>query len=54
MFKKNNNRNTYIKYPRTPHIHFSPGISNDDQIIQNLENLQNTEIVIQKKWMEKT
>jgi hypothetical protein len=38
-----------FKYPRTPHIDFSPGISNDDKVIKDLSSFKNKEIIITEK-----
>lgn len=37
------------KYPRTPHLPFSPGIADDDETLPNYHHLLNTEIVVTEK-----
>jgi hypothetical protein len=37
------------KYPRTVHLEFSPGASNDDKIIRNMDGFVDEEIVITEK-----
>jgi hypothetical protein len=38
-----------LKYPRTKHFDFSPGVSNDDKILHDLSNFIGKEIVILEK-----
>lgn len=38
-----------IKYPRTPHLPWSPGMTKDDRIIEDLSDLQESEVVITEK-----
>jgi hypothetical protein len=38
-----------MKYPRTPHLPWSPGVSNDDRIIDSLDSLLNRPVVILEK-----
>jgi len=38
-----------MKYPRTFHLPFSKGITSDDKIIQNLDFLKNSEVVVTLK-----
>lgn len=38
-----------VKYPRTPHLPFSPGASNDDRILKNFDHFKNKKIVITEK-----
>lgn len=40
----------YYKYPRTLHLPFSKGITNDDKIIKDMSNFYNKEIVITLKY----
>lgn len=40
---------TLYKYPRTPHLPWSPGVSNDDKIITSLDRLKSSSIVITEK-----
>ena len=37
------------KYPRTFHLDFSPGVSNDDKVIENYNSLEGKEIVVTTK-----
>jgi hypothetical protein len=46
---KKNSINGRIKYPRTPHLPFSPGISSDDDVIETLEYIENSYIVVTEK-----
>ncbi len=39
----------YIKYPRTMHLPWSPGMSDDDRIIQDLDFFKGKEIVVTEK-----
>jgi hypothetical protein len=39
----------YYKYPRTFHLPFSEGITNDDKVLKNLNNFYNKEIVVTLK-----
>ncbi len=41
--------NERIKYPRTFHIIDSPGISNDDKVLLNMDCFKNNEVVITEK-----
>ena len=38
-----------IKYPRTPHLPTSPGLTNDDRIIKDLSLLERSQVVITEK-----
>ena len=38
-----------IKYPRTYHLPFSPGITSDDKVLKNIDNFIGKEIVITEK-----
>lgn len=38
-----------FKYPRTPHVHFSPGGTNDDGVLENLDHFIGKEIVVTEK-----
>ena len=38
-----------VKYPRTPHLPFSQGVTSDDKIIQTLNYFVGEEIVITEK-----
>lgn len=38
-----------IKYPRTPHLPFSPGATKDDRILEHLDCFEQQEIVITEK-----
>jgi RNA ligase len=37
------------KYPRTPHLPFSPGATNDDRILQNIDHFLGEEVVVTVK-----
>jgi hypothetical protein len=37
------------KYPRTMHLPWSPGLQNDDRVIESLEHLEGQEIVVTEK-----
>lgn len=39
----------YIKYPRTPHLMFSEGASNDDKILKNHDNFNNKNVIVSYK-----
>ena len=41
--------NTYVKYPSTPHLPFSPGVQRDDTLISSLNNFEGREIIITEK-----
>jgi hypothetical protein len=41
--------NTYVKYPSTPHLPFSPGVQRDDTRIRSLNSFENREIIITEK-----
>ncbi len=41
--------NTRIKYPRTPHLPWSPGVSSDDIYCSSLSNFQGREVVVTEK-----
>lgn len=41
--------NTSPKYPRTGHFPFSPGMTNDDRVIPDIETLLNRELVATEK-----
>ncbi len=38
-----------MKYPRTPHLPWSEGVSKDDRIIKSLETLTSSEVIITEK-----
>lgn len=38
-----------VKYPRTPHLPWSPNVSSDDKIIENLDHLRGEEVVVTVK-----
>jgi hypothetical protein len=38
-----------VKYPRTYHFDFSPGVSSDDKIIQSLENFIGKQVIVTEK-----
>lgn len=38
-----------VKYPRTLHLPFSPGVSSDDRVMHNLSALQGQEVVVTAK-----
>jgi hypothetical protein len=40
---------TSIKYPRTPHLPWSPGASADDIGLENLESFRGRQIVVTEK-----
>lgn len=40
---------TLYKYPRTPHLPFSPGFNPDDEILQDVSHFVNKEIVVTTK-----
>lgn len=40
------NFSKYIKYPRTPHLTWSEGATNDDKILSNLNHFINTDVVV--------
>ena len=40
---------TYYKYPRTYHLPFSPGTTNEDRILSSTEHLKNMMVVITEK-----
>lgn len=35
----------YVKYPRTSHLPWSPGMSDDDRVIPSMERLKNAEVI---------
>lgn len=39
----------YVKYPRTYHLPWSPGVSNDDRIVESLSGLEGEEVVVTVK-----
>lgn len=39
----------HIKYPRTYHLPFSPGVSKDDRVIESLKQFENHEVVVTVK-----
>jgi hypothetical protein len=39
----------YIKYPRTPHLPWSPGIAPDDEVSGRLSGLEGREVVVTEK-----
>lgn len=39
----------YTKYPRTMHLPFSPGLQNDDRVIETLDDLIDREVVVTEK-----
>ena len=39
----------YIKYPRTYHLPWSPGITNDDRVIKNVKYFENKEVIVTVK-----
>ncbi len=41
--------NTYVKYPRTPHLPWSPGSTPDDERLDRLSNFVGREIVVTEK-----
>lgn len=41
--------NKLYKYPRTPHLPFSDGATNDDKILKDTKHFENKEIVITEK-----
>lgn len=38
-----------VKYPKTMHLPWSPGLQNDDRVIQHLEALRDEEVVVTEK-----
>jgi hypothetical protein len=41
-----------VKYPRTMHLPWSPGLQNDDRVIESLDGLIGQEVVVtDKHWM---
>ena len=40
----------YIKYPRTFHLPWSEGATNDDKILKNIDHFLNKEIVVTEKY----
>lgn len=40
---------SWVKYPRTHHLPWSPGITSDDRIIQSLSNLESAEVIVTVK-----
>jgi hypothetical protein len=38
-----------VKYPKTFHLPFSPGLTNDDKVIKTLVNFDNREVVVTEK-----
>jgi hypothetical protein len=38
-----------LKYPRTPHLPWSPGIGDDDRILDDLSSLQGEPVIITVK-----
>lgn len=38
-----------IKYPKTMHLPWSPGLQNDDRLIEDLTHLQSCEIIVTEK-----
>jgi len=39
----------YIKYPRTPHLPFSEGATNDDKVLSSISHFEGKEVVISEK-----
>ena len=39
----------YVKYPRTPHLPFSPGSTNDDKVLKNLNHFHGKKVVVTAK-----
>lgn len=39
----------YVKYPRTHHLRWSPGITSDDRIIPSMKALESSEVVVTEK-----
>ena len=39
----------HVKYPRTPHVPWSPGASSDDRVLDDLLHLQGHEVVVTEK-----
>lgn len=39
----------YIKYPRTPHLPWSPGNTADDELLENVEHFNNSKVVVTEK-----
>lgn len=42
--------NAAVKYPRTGHFSFSPGLQNDDRVLQSLNGFVGHEIVVTEKF----
>ena len=40
---------SYVKYPRTPHLPWSPGATADDRVHTDLAGLEGREIVVTEK-----
>jgi len=40
---------TYVKYPRTPHLPWSPGVDDDDIIIDTVDSFVGKEVVVTEK-----
>lgn len=40
---------SYVKYPRTHHLPWSPGVNDDDRIIRSLSNFLGRRVIISKK-----
>lgn len=40
---------TFYKYPRTPHLPFSPGVGGDDKILKDLSTLRGRDCVVTLK-----
>lgn len=38
-----------FKYPRTPHLPWSPGYSSDDDVLQSIEHFEGKEVVVTEK-----
>lgn len=39
----------YVKYPRTPHLPFSPGAEKDDVLLLDVKGFENQEVVVTEK-----
>lgn len=39
-----------IKYPRTPHLPWSPGATNDDRVLSSVDHFEGKEVVITEKY----